>query len=85
MRYEEEIATYMLRVNEVINTISVLGEKIEDVVIIKKVLRSLPSRFDYKVSANEDAKDINSFWLDEMHGSLKTYEMGIGKRKIFDI
>ena len=33
MRDEEQIATYMLRVNKVINVIKGLGEKIEDLMI----------------------------------------------------
>ena len=41
MNEDENIEVYMLRVNEVINAIRSLREKIEDSVIVKKVLRSL--------------------------------------------
>jgi len=74
----------MLRVNEVINAIKGLGEEIEDLVIVKKVLRSLPQRFDSKVSAIEEAKDLDTFSLDELHGYLVAYEMRIGTRKSID-
>jgi len=74
----------MLRVNEVINTIRGLREKIEDSIIVKKVLCSLPQIFDSKVSAIEEAKDLNTFNMDEMHGSLIAYEMRIGKGKSID-
>jgi len=50
-------------------------------VIIKKILRSLSSIFDSKVSTIGEAKDINAFTLDAMYGSLTTYEMRINKAK----
>jgi len=84
MNEDENIEAYMLSVNEVINAIRGLGEEIEDLVIVKKVLRSLPQRFDSKFSAIQEAKDLNTFNMDEMHGSLTTYEMRIGIGKSID-
>jgi len=74
----------MLRVNEVINPIRGLGEKVEESMIMKKVLCSLPQRFNSKVLVIEEAKDLNAFSMDEIHGSLTTYEMRIGKSKATD-
>lgn len=48
---------------------------------MEKVLRSLPPIFDSKVSHIEEAKDFNSFSMNEMHGSLIAYKMRIGKIK----
>lgn len=84
MEEEETIDSYTLRVNEVINAIRGLGEPLEESVIVKKVLRSLHPKFDSKVSAIEEAKDLNRFSLDEMFGSLTAYEMRIGKDKTLD-
>lgn len=42
MNEDEAMESYMLRVNEIINAIRKLGEEIDDSIIIKKVLRSLP-------------------------------------------
>lgn len=84
MNDNEDIEAYMLRVNEVINAIRGLGDKIEDNVIVKKVLRSLPPRFDSKLFAIEEAKDLKTFSIDKMYGSLTTYEMRIGKVKSID-
>lgn len=81
MNEDENIEAYMLRLNEVINANRGLGETIEDFVIVKKILRSLPQRFDSKVSTIEEVKDLNSFSMDEMHGSLTAYEMRIKKYK----
>lgn len=84
MNEDENIKVYMLRVNEVINVIKGLRENIEDTIIMKKVLLSLPQRFNSKVSTIEEAKDLNTFNMDEMHGYLTAYEMKIGKGKYID-
>ena len=49
----ENIATYFLRVDETMNIIKGLGEKIEESVIVKKILSSLPMIFYSKISAIE--------------------------------
>ena len=43
--------------------------------LVRKVLRSLPQRFAYKVAAIEEAKDITKMSLEELMGSLITFEM----------
>ena len=52
-----------------------LGEKVKDVDIVQKVLRSLPVRFNSKISALEERTDISTLEMDELHGILTTYEM----------
>jgi hypothetical protein len=53
MKEDEDIASYFLQVDEIVNTIRGLGENIENSVIVQKILRSLPMRFDPKISALE--------------------------------
>ena len=84
MNDEEDIVGYMVKFNGIINSIQGLGENIEDKVIFKYILWSLSSKFDAKVSTIEEAKDLNTLTLDEMHGTLTSYEMRIGKSKIDD-
>ena len=84
MEESENVDSYMQRVNGVTNDIRGLGEEIKEPVIVKKVLRSLLPRFDSKVSAIEEAKDLNTFTMDELHGSLTAYEMRIGKTSSSD-
>jgi hypothetical protein len=52
-----------------------LREEIEEFVIVQKVLRSLPMRFDPKILALEERADLNSISMDELHGIFTTYEM----------
>src|ERR1043165_1670858 len=45
--------------------------------LVKKILRSLPKRFAMKVTAIEEAQDICTLKVNELIGSLQTFEMGI--------
>jgi hypothetical protein len=57
------------------NAIIGLGEEIEEFVIVQKVLRSLPMRFDPKISALEERVDLDSISMDELHGIFTIYEI----------
>ncbi|MCI77701.1 gag-pol polyprotein, partial [Trifolium medium] len=41
---------------------------------------SLPKQFDIKVTAIEEAQDIATMKVDELVGSLQTFELGIKDR-----
>ena len=71
----EDIETYFLCIDEVVNTMRGLGEKVKDVDIVQKVLRSLPVRFNSKISALEETTGISTLEMDELHGILTAYEM----------
>ena len=75
MKEEEDIAGYLQRVDEVVNTMRGLGEVIEESKVVEKVLRSLPTRFYSKVSAIEEIKDLDTLNTDALHGILTAYEM----------
>ena len=81
MKYEKNVSTYLLSVNEIVSTIIALGENVEEWMTAQKVLRSLPLRFDAKVSTIEQMKDLDSLKMDELHGILTTYEMRTKKEK----
>jgi hypothetical protein len=51
MKEDEDITAYFLRVDETVNAIIGLGEEIEESIIVQKVLRSLPMRFNPKISS----------------------------------
>eukprot|EP00253_Pinus_taeda_P008146 PITA_08146 len=78
MEDEEDISSYFLRVAKVVNSLKGLDEKIEESTIVQKVLRSLPDRFDSKISTIEEEKDLDTLKMDELHGILTAYEMRKG-------
>ncbi|XP_059076583.1 uncharacterized protein LOC131875891 [Cryptomeria japonica] len=57
------------------NAIRGPGDEIENEVLVKKILRSLTHKCDTKVSAIEEAKDLKTFTVDELFGSLTAYDM----------
>ena len=79
MKEDEDITAYFLWVDEKVNAIIGLGEEIEESVIVQKVLRSLPMRFNPKISTLEERLDLNSIRMDKLHGIFTTYEMRTDK------
>jgi hypothetical protein len=58
-----------------------LGEKIEKPSLVQKILKSLPDRFNPKVSAIEELNDLKTLEFDQLLGTLTAYEMIIVKDK----
>jgi hypothetical protein len=54
-----------------------LGKQISDVKLIRKILRPLPERFRIKVTAIEESKDLEEMKIEELVGSLQTYEYSL--------
>jgi hypothetical protein len=75
MKEDEDITTYFLRVDETLNAIIGLGKEIEESVIVQKILRSLPMRFNPNISTLEEISDLDSISMDELHGIFRAYEM----------
>ena len=70
MMEDENIQDYHLNILDIANFFDSLGEKISDEKLVRKILRSLPKRFDMKVTTIEEALDICSMKVDELIGSL---------------
>ncbi|KAA0038052.1 gag-pol polyprotein [Cucumis melo var. makuwa] len=81
MSEDESILEKNERVLEIANESLFLGEKIPDSKIVRKVLWSLPRKFHMKVIAIKEAHDITTLKLDELFGSLLTFEMTISDRE----
>ena len=80
MNDEENISDYMLRMDEVVNSMKELGLEITENDICDKILRSLPNRFSENISTIEEAKDLDKFKKDELHSILKYFEL---RTKVF--
>ena len=62
------------------NSFDSLGEKFFDEKLVRKKLRSLPKRFDMKVTAIEEAQDISSLKVNELIRSLQNFEITINSK-----
>ena len=56
-----------------------LLEVLEDKELVDKVLRTLPMKYDSKVSTLEEQNDLKLMTIDELHGIFTAYEMRTGK------
>lgn len=66
------------RFTSLVNELSSLGKDLTTEEQIDKVLKILPkAKWDVKVTAIREAKDISTMTLDELVENLKTYEMNM--------
>ncbi|KAK2403776.1 gag-protease polyprotein [Trifolium repens] len=80
MKEDESVHDFHMNVIDFANSFDSLGEKIPEEKLVRKILRSLPRKFDMKVTAIEEAQDISSMKVDELIGSLQTFELYINER-----
>jgi len=81
MKEDETIQDYYMNVLDIANSFDSLGEKLSNEKLIRKILRSLPKRFDMKVTTIEEAQDITSMKVEELIESLQNIEIMINSRK----
>ncbi|XP_070662476.1 uncharacterized protein [Malus domestica] len=74
MKTGETVNNYFGRTLIIANKIRVHGERMEDVVIIEKILRSMTSKFDYVVCSIEESNDLDTLSIDELQSSLLVHE-----------
>ena len=86
MKEDENVAAFLDCIDEVVNSMKALGEEVKEQLLVKKILRSSPMKFNSKVSAIEDRTDLDTLTKDELHGILIAYEMKVrgneSKKKI---
>ena len=78
---EESISDFNSKLCDIANEAFTIGEKYSEEKLVRKTLRSLPKRFAYKVTAIEEAKDVQNMKLEEWMGSLRTFEMNLEEEK----
>jgi hypothetical protein len=75
----EFVTSRCVRTMEISNIILCHGEKMEDVMIMEKILRFLTSKSDYFTCSIEESKDIDAFSLNELWSSLLVYEQKMNR------
>ena len=75
MHENQTFSFFDFELSDIVNYSFNLGETIPDSKIVRKILRSLPKKFRTKVIVIEGSRDINSMRVDELVGSIQTYEI----------
>ena len=78
MKEDETFDEFYAKLKDIVNSAFNLGESIAKSKIVRKILRSLPERFHAKITAIEEANDIDQIPLTELVRNLQTYQMGLG-------
>jgi hypothetical protein len=77
MLEEETFGEFYSRMSDLRNSMVSLGKSISDVKLIQKILRSLPEHFRIKVTTIEESNDLEEMKIEELMGSLQTYELSL--------
>jgi hypothetical protein len=58
-----------------------LGVEVDESMVVKNVLMSLPMIFDPKISSLEERSYLGTLSMEELHGIFTSYEMRIEREK----
>ena len=76
---DESFNEFYAKLNDIVNSAYNLGEIYNQPKIVKKILRSLIENFRPKVTPITESKDVDYIPIDELVGSLQSYELDLPK------
>ena len=79
MSDDESFDEFYAKFNDIVNFTYNLGEIYDQPKIVRKIHRSLTEDIRPKVTAIIESKDVNSIPIDELVGSLQSYELDLPK------
>nr|GFC70047.1 DUF4219 domain-containing protein/UBN2 domain-containing protein [Tanacetum cinerariifolium] len=79
MKGNETVQKYLARISNIVSQMRAYGDKVADEIVVVKILRSLSPKFDHVVAAIEESKDLSTYSVDELMGSLQTHEARINR------
>ena len=77
MSEDKSFDSFYGKLNEVVIGKFDLGEKTKDSKMVKLILQSLSESFYVEVTAIEESKDLDEIKIQELIGSLQTYEQSL--------
>ena len=82
MKDDESIEEMYSRFQTLISELQILKKSYVASNHVSKILRSLPARWRPKVTAIEEAKDLNTLSVEDLVSSLKVHEMGLNEHDL---
>ena len=79
MSDDECFDEFYAKLNAIVNSAYNLGEIYDQLKIVRKILRSLTKDFRPKVTIIIESKDVDSISVNELVGSLQSYELDLPK------
>ncbi|XP_057808462.1 uncharacterized protein LOC131022938 [Salvia miltiorrhiza] len=81
MRDDETFSAYYEKLCEISNEAVGLGEPISNERLVSKILRSLPERYNMKISSIEETVDVATLRVGDLVSKLLTFEMNLEQQK----
>ena len=75
MKPNESISDMYSRFQDIVHALISLGKKITEEDQVRKILNSLPSEWDQRTLAIEEANDISIIKIEDLIGNLMSYEV----------
>ena len=79
MSDDESFDEFYVKLNDIVNSAYNLGEIYDQPKIVRKILRFFTKDFRPKVTAITESKDVDSIPVNELIGSLQSYELDLPK------
>ncbi|KAH9697997.1 hypothetical protein KPL71_023833 [Citrus sinensis] len=80
-KQNENMYSMYTRFTDIVNTLGALGKTFSNSEKVKKIIRSLPKEWRQKRTAIEEAKDLNVLPIDDLIGSLISYDEDLAAEK----
>lgn len=74
MKDGESVDEYFTRTLTIANKMKTHGERMEQTVIVEKILRSMTAKFNYVVCSIEESNNVSTLSIDELQSSLLVHE-----------
>lgn len=74
MKDGESVDEYFTRTLTIANKMKTHGERMEQTVIVEKILRSMTAKFNYVVCSIEESNNVSTLSIDELQNSLLVHE-----------
>ncbi|XP_024177837.1 uncharacterized protein LOC112183727 [Rosa chinensis] len=74
MKDGETVDEYFARTLTIVNKMKAHGERMEQLVIVEKILRLMPVKFNYVVCSIEESNNLTTMSIDELQSSLLVHE-----------
>ena len=79
MSNDETFDEFYVKLNDMVNSTFNLGKVYDQPKLVRKILKSLTKDFRPKVTAIIESQDVDTIYVDELIGSLQSYESDLLK------
>ncbi|CAJ2658384.1 unnamed protein product [Trifolium pratense] len=74
MEESESVTEFIARTLKIANNMTAHGERMEQVTVVEKILRSMTEKFNYVVCSITESNDVTTMSIDELQSSLLVHE-----------